>query len=47
VLADARHIEEYLDTAISPAAHGVAIFAGSAHHLFETFTTYVAFENQV
>ncbi|HEY1387968.1 MAG TPA: hypothetical protein VGF38_05440 [Ktedonobacterales bacterium] len=47
VMADARRIEEYLDTAIPPAAHGVAIFAGSAHHLFETFTTDVVFENQV
>lgn len=47
VMADAKRIEAYLADEISPSTHGVAIFAGSAHDLFETFTTDVPFENRV
>lgn len=47
VMTDAGRIEEYLDTATSPATHGVAIFASSAHHLFETFTTDATFKTQI
>lgn len=47
VQADIQRIEAYLDTAVSPATRGVAIFAGQAHHLFETLTSDVPFENEV
>lgn len=47
VLADSRRVEAYLNTRIAPGTHGVAIFAGSAHNLFETFMTDVPFENHV
>lgn len=47
VLADANRIEAFLDAAVSPATQGVAIFAGAAHHLFETFLADVPFENHV
>lgn len=47
VVADAQRIEEYLDTEAPQEAHGVAIFAGTAHHLFETLITDMPFENHV
>lgn len=47
VQSDASRIEEYLNAAVPPATHGVAIFAGAAHHLFEALTTDIPFENHV
>ena len=47
IRADAARIEDYLDTRVSPATQGVAIFASAQHALFETFEASVPFDNQV
>lgn len=47
VHADAARIQEYLDTRVPANAQGLAIFAGTEHHLFETFETDSPFDNQV
>lgn len=47
VRADAARIEAYLDHAVAPATRGIAIFAGTAHQLFETLATDAPFENRI
>lgn len=44
--ADGLRVRRYLAT-VAPASQGVAIFASSAHHLFETLQVSVPFETQI
>lgn len=47
VLADAQRIMAFLETEVSPATHGIAVFAQSASGLFETFACDVPFADHV
>lgn len=47
VNAGAARIEEYLETQTPTNVQGLAIFAGTRHHLFETLETDSPFDNQV
>ncbi len=44
---DRQRIEDFLNTSLPPTAHGIAIFASSAHHLFATFSSDAPFETTV
>jgi hypothetical protein len=47
IRTDVVRIEAYLDTQLSPAAQGVAIFASTPHALFEALAADIPFDNQI